>query len=66
MTEKKAKSGEKRKFHCACAMGDLSEVQPVTAPSPIEATRLPDGSEASGNPAGGATADEPRTREPKP
>ncbi len=65
MTEK-SKSQGKRKFHCACAMGDLSEIQPVTARSAIEATRLPNGSEASGNPAGGATADQPRTKESKP
>jgi len=65
MTEK-AKSPGKRRFHCACAMGDLSEVRPVTAPSTSEATRRPDGSEASGTPAGGATADQAKTRESKP
>jgi len=66
MTEKKAKSGGKRKFHCACAMGDLSEIEPVTATSTTEATRLPGGNEASGKPTGGATADEPKTRKSKP
>jgi hypothetical protein len=66
MTEKKAKSAEKRKFHCACATGDLSEVQPVTVPSTSDATRPPDGKEASGDAAGAATADHPRTKESKP
>ena len=30
MTDK-AKTHAKRKYHCACAPGDLSEVQPVNA-----------------------------------
>jgi hypothetical protein len=37
MTEKK-KSDAKRKFHCACATGDLSAIQPVVAPPADEAT----------------------------
>ncbi len=40
MTEK-SKSREKRKFHCACAIGDLSAAQPETAASTGEATPDP-------------------------
>jgi hypothetical protein len=40
MTEKK-KSEAKRKFHCACATGDLSAIQPVTVPSENEAAAKP-------------------------
>ena len=53
MTENK-KDQAKRKFHCACATGDLSAVQPVTA-SPAEGTTAkPDGSKGS-KPAAAAT-----------
>ena len=37
MTEKKKDQAE-RKYHCACAPGDLSAVQPVTAPPADETT----------------------------
>ena len=37
MTEKK-KDQAKRKYHCACAPGDLSAVLPVTAPPADETT----------------------------
>jgi hypothetical protein len=40
MAEKK-KSGAKRKFHCACAPGDLSAIPPVTAPPADETTAKP-------------------------
>jgi hypothetical protein len=40
MTEKK-KSEAKRKYHCACATGDLSAIQPVTAPLPDQTTAKP-------------------------
>jgi len=40
MTEKK-KSEAKRKYHCACAPGDLSAIQPVTAPPADETTAKP-------------------------
>jgi hypothetical protein len=40
MTEKK-KSEAKRKYHCACATGDLSAIQPVTVPSEDEAAAKP-------------------------
>ena len=66
MTEKKAKTGEKRKFHCACAIGDLSAVQPETA-APTDDAK-PAASEATGAPAAvGALpgADPPQTRTPK-
>ena len=43
MTEKK-KSEAKRKYHCACAPGDLSAIQPVTAMAADETTAKPDGS----------------------
>jgi hypothetical protein len=46
MTEKK-KNEAKRKFHCACATGDLSAIQPVTAPPAHETTAKPDGSKPS-------------------
>ena len=39
MTEKKDQA--KRKYHCACAPGDLSAVQPVTAPPADETTATP-------------------------
>jgi hypothetical protein len=59
----KAKSQQKRKFHCACAIGDLSAVQPETAAATGDAK--PDASEASRAPAAvGALpgADQPQTR----
>ena len=37
MTEK-GKSEAKRKFHCACATGDLSAIEPVVASLPDETT----------------------------
>ena len=40
-TEKKKKSEAKRKYHCACAPGDLSAVQPVTALPAGETTAKP-------------------------
>jgi hypothetical protein len=40
MTEKK-KDQARRKYHCACAPGDLSAVQPVTAPPVDETTAKP-------------------------
>jgi hypothetical protein len=40
MTEKK-KSDAKRKFHCACATGDLSAIEPVVAPPADETTAKP-------------------------
>ena len=46
MTEKQ-KSDAKRKYHCACATGDLSAIEPVTAPPADEATAKPDGSQPS-------------------
>ena len=50
MTEKKA-SKAKQKFHCACAPGDLSAVEPVAAPPADETTAKPDEGEASKPPA---------------
>jgi len=46
MTEKK-KSDAKREFHCACATGDLSAIEPVVASSPDETTAKPVESEPS-------------------
>lgn len=46
MTEK-TKSEAKPKYHCACAPGDLSAVQPVTAMAAAETTAKPDGSKPS-------------------
>jgi hypothetical protein len=40
MTEKK-KSEAKRKFHCACATGDLSALEPVVASPAGETTAKP-------------------------
>ena len=40
MTEKKP-SEAKRKFHCACATGDLSAIQPVVASPADETTAKP-------------------------
>ena len=40
MTEKKP-SEAKRKFHCACATGDLSAIEPVVAPPAGETTAKP-------------------------
>jgi hypothetical protein len=39
MTEQK--SDAKRTFHCACATGDLSAIEPVTAPPADETTAKP-------------------------
>jgi hypothetical protein len=46
MTEKK-KNQAKRKYHCACAPGDLSAIQPVVTPPADETTAKPDGSKPS-------------------
>ena len=46
MTEKKP-SEAKRKFHCACAPGDLSAIEPVMAPPADETTAKPNGSKPS-------------------
>jgi hypothetical protein len=46
MTEKKEDEA-KPKFHCACATGDLSAIEPVTAPPADETTAKPDGTEPS-------------------
>jgi len=46
MTERK-KSEAKRKYHCACAPGDLSAIEPVVAPPADETTAKPDGTRAS-------------------
>jgi len=46
MTEKE-RTQAKRKYHCACAPGDLSAIQPVTAPPADETTAKPDGSKPS-------------------
>ena len=46
MTEKK-KSEAKRKYHCACAPGDLSAIEPVTAMAADETTAKPDGRKPS-------------------
>jgi len=65
MTEK-SKSEGKRTLNCACAIGDLSAVQPETAAPTGDAK--PAASEASGAPAAvGALpgADQPQTRTPK-
>ena len=40
MTEKE-KDQARRTYHCACAPGDLSTVQPVTAPPADETTAKP-------------------------
>ena len=40
MTEKK-KSPATRKYHCACAPGDLSAIQPVAAPPADETAAKP-------------------------
>ena len=63
MTEKK-KSQAKRKFHCACAPGDLSAIEPVTAPPADESTAKPDGSKPSRPAADVATGtvEQPKTR----
>jgi hypothetical protein len=46
MTEKK-KSEAKRKYHCACAPGDLSAIEPVVAPPADETTAKPHGRKPS-------------------
>jgi hypothetical protein len=62
MTEKK-EDDAKRKFHCACATGDLSATAPVVAPPADETTAKPDGTEPSKAPAAvTAAADEQQTR----
>jgi len=44
MTEQKSQA--KQKFHCACATGDLSAIEPVVAPADETAAK-PDGSDPS-------------------
>jgi hypothetical protein len=63
MTEKK-KSDAKPTFHCACATGDLSAIEPVTAPPADETAAKPDGSKPSKPPAAAApgAADQQKTR----
>jgi hypothetical protein len=51
MATEKRESQAKKKYHCACAIGDLSAVQPVTAPPAAETTAKPDGSKPSKPPA---------------
>jgi hypothetical protein len=51
MTTKKKETEAKRKFHCACATGDLSAIQPVTAPPADETTAKPVESKTSKPPA---------------
>ena len=51
MATEKKESQAKRKYHCACAPGDLSAVEPVIAPPTDETTVKPDGSEPSKPPA---------------
>ena len=46
MTEKQ-KSDAKRKYHCACATGDLSAFEPVVSPPADETTAKPVESEPS-------------------
>ena len=41
MATVKKKSEAKRKYHCACAPGNLSAIQPVTAPPVDETTAKP-------------------------
>jgi len=61
MTEKK-KSDAKPKFHCACATGDLSAIEPVVTPAD-ETTAKPGGTEPSKPPAAvAAAADKHKTR----
>ena len=64
MTERK-KSEAKRKHHCACAPGDLSAIQPVTAMAADETTGKPDGSKPSKRAAAVApgAVEPPKTRE---
>jgi hypothetical protein len=63
MTEKKG-SQAKRKFHCACATGDLSAMEPVVASPADQTTAKPDGSEPSMPPAAvtPGAADQQKTR----
>ena len=63
MTEKK-KSDENRKFHCACAPGDLSAIQPVTGPPADETTAKPEPSKPSkpGAAVASGAADQHKTR----
>ena len=63
MTEK-GKSEARRKFHCACATGDLSAIQPVMAPPADETTAKPVESKPS-KPAAAVTpgaVEQPKTR----
>ena len=52
MTEKKDQA--KRKYHCACATGDLSAIEPVTA-SPADGTNAKPVESESATPAAAAT-----------
>jgi len=60
MTEKKG-SQAKRKFHCACAPGDLSAIEPVVASPADETTAKPVESKPAAAVASGA-ADQQKTR----
>jgi hypothetical protein len=62
MTEKKSEA--KRKYHCACAPGDLSAIEPVAAPPADETTAKPVESKTSKPPAAVApgAVDQQKTR----
>ena len=63
MTENK-QSKAKRKFHCACATGDLSAIQPVTVPSE-DAVAAKAGESKTGKPStavASAAVDQQKTR----
>jgi hypothetical protein len=53
MTERKGKatekkeSREKRRYHCACAPGDLSAIQPMVAPPADDTAAKPGGGKPS-------------------
>jgi hypothetical protein len=51
MATKKKATQAKPKYHCACAPGDLSAVQPVVAPPADETTAKPVASKTSKPPA---------------
>jgi len=53
MTKNK-KDQAKRKFHCACATGDLSAIEPVTA-APADGTPAKTVASESATPAAAAT-----------
>ena len=51
----KNSSQPKRKYHCACATGDLSAIQPVAAQPADETTAKPVESKPSKRPAAAAS-----------